>query len=126
MSETEVAAMESGEELAYMIENLPNAMYHLRAVGCAEIDAFTLALVNWPFNAYGAPEGPLSPSHRQLFLALHLAACKLLGEYPHAPDLRPADLRSAGELAALMVAYRWAGRANLSHADAFQAYADAR
>ncbi len=104
---------------AYLTDTLQVSLAHLRAIGCTP-DAFTLSLTAW---LGPAPEGGLSPVERQHFQTLHLLACDVLGEARHPPDLRTAGERSRAEIAELVQAYRWAGRAQQAHAEALAAIA---
>ena len=102
---------------------LPTALYHLRQVGCDTLDPFTLALTAWQ----GEPAESLKTAReRQQFQGMHLAACKLLDVEPCAPDLRPLDQRDDEGIEQLADAYDWAGKAQISHADALAAYAASR
>jgi hypothetical protein len=80
----------SAETLECMIANLPYQRHVLERIGCDQITPFVLALAEWPGRPpeTGMDGKALSPGDRQLFIALHLAACKLLRVQPHAPDLR--------------------------------------
>ncbi len=102
---------------------LPTALIHLRKVGCDSIDPFTLALTAWQGDPVESLE---TASERQRFQGLHLAACKLLDVQPCAPDLRSLDQRNNDSIRALRDAYRWAGKAQISHAPALEAYASQR
>ena len=111
------------ESMGYLTDQcLPTALYHLRDVGCDSIDSFTLALTAWP----GEPVEDLQPADRQQFQGLHLAACKLLGVKSHAPDLRRPGDRDDAALDRLADAYRWAGKAQVNHAEALREYVNTR
>ena len=87
-----------------MIRNLPYTRHVLERIGCDQITPFVLALSEWwggPVETGTDGKEP-SAGDRQLFIALHLAACKLLGVKPHAPDLRPAWDLTCEELEALI------------------------
>lgn len=99
---------------------LPVAIRHLQKVGCPDVDAYTAALAAWDGLP---PEDDLSAEDRMAFLALHTEACRLLGKELHAPDLRSPSEREPADRKALSDAYRWAGAAMLSHAEAFEASA---
>ncbi|MET0218056.1 MAG: hypothetical protein ABW205_09045 [Burkholderiales bacterium] len=104
-----------------MIRNLPYTRRVLERIGCDRITPFTLTLAEWPVEPVetGMDGKESSAGNRQLFIALHRAACELLGVTPHAPDLRPVcdRTRTCEELKAIIEAYRWAGAAHETQVD---------
>ena len=102
---------------------LPTALHHLRAVGCDTVTPFVLAVAAWDGDRV---DSLATAADRQHFQGLHLAACTLLGETPHAPDLRPLAQRNRMDIKDLADAYRWAGKAQVNHAEALREYVNTR
>ncbi len=80
------------------IDDLPIWEICLEFAGRATPDALTLSLATCWLRA---PAEANVANRRARFEAVHEAACRILNEEPHAPDLRTRDERSAAERRAL-------------------------
>jgi hypothetical protein len=117
--------MESPEE--HLRDALRVAGMHLIKVGCEQPDPLTLALTVWPERDHSNQRiDHLDAAGRAEFTFVYRLACEELGFPESAPDFRPLSEREQDNIEALVQAYRFAGEALQSHANALDAETDRR